>query len=179
MTCPPLWRKPNPLFPPEYPLVLESDGKNTLKSDGFLRVCHQIPGERFWRGSIVVHGQWYHFAWPDLEVAAFDLHRLWEDSTAVGVVAAVAALGVDVWEPATWFDGHLPRSIKQKTGRPSIAGSRRLSLEGNVLTLQLAQSARKQSHSPWNVFWNGKRVVANKGFEWSDIESAQQAAKKF
>ncbi len=161
------WRKPNPLFADPYPLVRDAEGKYELQSSGFRGICHQLPGQWFWTGFVVVHGTWWHFCWPDLEVAAYDLHRHMHESHDSG----------PGWIPATWFPGHFPRSIKQKTGRPSIAASWRLSLSGNVLSLRLTDD--KRSLSIWHVFWNGQRVVANKGFEWFATESAQQAAEDF
>lgn len=163
------WRKLNPLFPDPYPLVLDVDGNRSLKSDGFIGVCHQIPGEWFWRGWVLAHGSWHHFAWPCLQTAAWDLHRHLHDSRD---------LGRD-WTPATWFEGHLPCSVRQNKGRPNISGSWRLSLEGNVLTLRVADGNPKRSPSIWQTYWNGQRVVAKKGFNWSDKDSAQQAAEDF
>jgi hypothetical protein len=87
------WRKLNPIFGNPYPLVLDADGKCSLKGDGFLGVAHQQPGEWFWTGYLWAHGQLHYFNWPDAQVAAWDLHRHLRDSRD---------LGPD-WIPATWF----------------------------------------------------------------------------
>jgi hypothetical protein len=159
-------------------MVLEADGKHVLRRNNFLGLCWQ-HSSGWWTGQIVVFGTWYYFDWPSLEVAAYDLHRHWEDSSTVGVIAAVTA-GTATWEPATWFNGRFPRCIKQKTGRPSNDGACRMGPTGNVLSLQMKWGpARLPVRSPWHVFWNGKRVVANPGFEWFKLEEAQDAAEEF
>jgi hypothetical protein len=180
MTCPPLWRKwhGHPSLPKPYPLVLGADGKYSLQRNNFCGVAHQQQGEWFWRGLVVVFGEFHHYAWPDLEVAAWALHTHCNDINSAGVVAQMAA-GGRTWIPDMWFGGHLPRSIKQKTGRPSVAGSWRLGLEGNILSVCLAPGPGPHRHSPWQVYWNGKRVVANKGFEWFSLDEAQDAAEAF